>query len=68
MKTVIQHLLEEFDNMPEYLFYTYLKVKRDELLEKEKEQCHFYFNQGVKNDYFIDYDDFIKYHFEDNYN
>jgi hypothetical protein len=38
MKTAMQELLEEFDNMPEYLFYTYLKVKRDELIEKEKEQ------------------------------
>ena len=38
MKTVIQYLLENFDNMPEYLFYTYLKVKRNKLLEIEKDQ------------------------------
>lgn len=38
----------------------------DKGLKKEKEQSHFYYNEGVKNDYFINYDDFIKYHYNNN--
>ena len=38
MKTAMQLLFEKIDRMPEYLIATYLKVNRNGLLEKEKEQ------------------------------
>jgi hypothetical protein len=36
----------------------------EKAIEMENRQSHYYYNQGVKDDYFIGYDEFIKYHNE----
>lgn len=40
----------------------------EKAIQMEKEQCHYYYNEGVRDDYFIDYNEFIKYHINRTYN